>query len=61
MQIPFVMLDLNSSIPCSNYIENSSPMERKQGEGFDMQKIIEMALQNYGVTNVTFLLYHAAS
>lgn len=55
------MQDLNPSIPCSNYIENSSLTQRKQGEGLDIQRIIEMVLQNYGVINTIFLLYHSAS
>lgn len=55
------MPDLNPSIPCSNYIENSRLTQGKQGEGFDIQRIIEMVLQNYGVTNTIFLPYHSAS
>lgn len=56
MQTPFMIPDLNSSIPCSDYIENSSSIERKQGEGSDTQSIIDMALQNNGVANIIFLL-----
>lgn len=44
------MPDLYPSISCSNYIENSSLTQRKQAEGFDIQRIIEMVLQNYRVT-----------
>lgn len=56
MQTPFMIPDLNSSIPCSAYIENSSSIERKQGEGSDTRSIIDMALQNSGVANIIFLL-----
>lgn len=61
MQILFIMPELNSSIPCSNYIRNSNLVERRQGEGFDMQIIVETAVQNYGITNIIYLLYHTAS
>lgn len=49
------MPDLYPSISCSNYIENCSLTQRKQAEGFDIQRIIEMVLQNYGVTKYYIL------
>lgn len=46
MQISFFMPDLNLSSLYYSYAGNSSPIEKT---GFEMQKNIEMALQNHGL------------
>lgn len=55
------MIPDTTSEPICSVLQLHWELWRKQGEGFDIQRLTEMALQNYGVKNITFLLFALAA
>lgn len=50
------MIPDTTSEPIRSFLQLHWELRIKQGEGFDIQRLTEVALQNYGVKNITFLL-----